>query len=115
VHGTRLHTTASSSCMRIRRPSALAAQSLRLVQPRQGQGPVAGAAEFVICDHTIEQRFRDDTSGGFALGQTKLDDPARIGHILLAVAIATLPLQVLAFCALLTPLQLALRLPQRRR
>lgn len=38
----------------------------------------------------IEQRFRDDTSAGFDMDQTRLDDPARIERLLLAVAIATL-------------------------
>lgn len=38
----------------------------------------------------IEQSFRDDKSGGFDMNHTKLDDPARIERVLLAVAIATL-------------------------
>jgi hypothetical protein len=38
----------------------------------------------------IEQSFRDDKSAGFDMAHTKLDDPARIERVLLAVAIATL-------------------------
>lgn len=38
----------------------------------------------------IAQSFRDDTSAGFDMAHTKLDDPARIERVLLAVAIATL-------------------------
>jgi|HigsolmetaAR202D_1030399.scaffolds.fasta_scaffold31873_1 hypothetical protein len=38
----------------------------------------------------IEQSFRDDKSAGFDMEHTKLDDPARIERMLLAVAIATL-------------------------
>lgn len=38
----------------------------------------------------IEQSFRDNTSAGFEIEHTKLDDLARIERVLLAVAIATL-------------------------
>lgn len=38
----------------------------------------------------IEQSFRDDKSAGFDMNHTKLDDPARIERVLLAVAIAAL-------------------------
>ncbi|WP_322488397.1 hypothetical protein [Chloroflexus sp.] len=38
----------------------------------------------------IEQSFRDDTSAGFAMDHTKLNDAARIERVLLAAAIATL-------------------------
>lgn len=38
----------------------------------------------------IEQSFRDDKSGGFDLGHTRLQHAKRIDHLLLAVAIATL-------------------------
>lgn len=38
----------------------------------------------------IEQSFRDDKSGGFDLEHTRLQHAARIDHLLLAVAIATL-------------------------
>jgi hypothetical protein len=38
----------------------------------------------------IEQSFRDDKSGGFDLGATKLRDPERLNHLLLAVAVAVL-------------------------
>jgi Transposase DDE domain len=38
----------------------------------------------------IEQSFRDDKSGGFDLGATKLRDPERLNHLLLALAVAVL-------------------------
>ena len=38
----------------------------------------------------IEQSFRDDKSGGFAIDKTRLTHPERIERLLLAVAIATL-------------------------
>jgi hypothetical protein len=36
-----------------------AAEPERTAPPRQWQGPPPDAAEFVICDHTIEFNFRD--------------------------------------------------------
>lgn len=38
----------------------------------------------------IEQSFRDDKSGGFDLTATKLCDPERLNHLLLALAVAVL-------------------------
>lgn len=38
----------------------------------------------------IEQSFRDDKSGGFDMGHTRLQHAQRIDHLLLAMAIATL-------------------------
>jgi len=38
----------------------------------------------------IEQSFRDDKSGSFDLEATKLTDPDRLNHLLLAIAVATL-------------------------
>lgn len=38
----------------------------------------------------IEQSFRDDKSGGFDLEATKLRDPQRLNHLLLAIAVAVL-------------------------
>jgi hypothetical protein len=38
----------------------------------------------------IEQSFRDDKSGSFDLEATKLTDPERLTHLLLAIAVATL-------------------------
>ena len=38
----------------------------------------------------IEESFRDDQSGGFDLEHTRLEHPARLEKLLLAVAIATL-------------------------
>jgi hypothetical protein len=42
------------------------------------------------CRMSIEQSFRDDKSGGFDLGHTRLQHAQRIDHLLLAIAIATL-------------------------
>jgi hypothetical protein len=39
---------------------------------------------------SIEQSFRDDKSGGFDLAHTRLQHAARLDHLLLALAIATL-------------------------
>ena len=38
----------------------------------------------------IEQSLRDDKSGSFDLEATKLTDPERLNHLLLAIAVATL-------------------------
>ena len=38
----------------------------------------------------IEQSFRDDKSGSFDLDATKLTDPERLNHLLLAIAVAVL-------------------------
>lgn len=38
----------------------------------------------------IEQSFRDDKSGSFDLAATKLTEPDRLNHLLLAIAVATL-------------------------
>jgi hypothetical protein len=38
----------------------------------------------------IEESFRDDTSGGFNVDGTKLRDPERLSHLLLALAVAVL-------------------------
>jgi hypothetical protein len=38
----------------------------------------------------VEESFRDDKSGSFDLEATKLRDPERLNHLLLAVAVATL-------------------------
>jgi hypothetical protein len=38
----------------------------------------------------IEQSFRDDKSGSFDLEATKLTEPERLTHLLLAIAVATL-------------------------
>jgi len=58
--------------------------------PRQVQPHGTAHAEFVICDCTIEQSFRDDKSGGFDMAHTKLQHPERLERLLLAVALATL-------------------------
>jgi len=54
------------------------------------EGVPPRAAEFVICDHTIEESFRDDKSGGFDLEATHLTDPKRLDTLLLAIAVAVL-------------------------
>ena len=38
----------------------------------------------------IEESFRDDKSGSFDLEATKLTDPERLNHLLLAIAVAVL-------------------------
>ena len=47
-----------------------------------------------LCEYAvrmaIEQSFRDDKSGGFDIGRTRLIHPERLERLLLAVAIATL-------------------------
>ncbi len=58
--------------------------------PRQCQTAVAGTAEFVICNHTIEESFRDDKSGGFELEASHLTDPKRLDTLLLALSVAML-------------------------
>lgn len=45
--------------------------------------------DYLIRMH-IEQSFRDDKSGSFDLNATKLTDPKRLNHLLLAIAVATL-------------------------
>jgi hypothetical protein len=66
------------------------AQSQGASPPRQLQFTPAGATEFVICDHTIEESFRDEKSGGFNLDATHLTDPKRLDTLLLAIAVAVL-------------------------
>ena len=65
-------------------------QSQRATPPSQFYLPPSCQAEFVICDQTIEQSFRDDKSGGFDMEHTRLQHVERIDHLLLAMAIATL-------------------------
>lgn len=52
-------------------------------------------AEFVICDYTIDETFRDDKSGGFQLEDCELSDPASVERLLLVMAVATLHLVTL--------------------
>jgi hypothetical protein len=58
--------------------------------PSETQPSGTAHTKFVICDYTIEESFRDDKSGSFDLGATKLRDAERLNHLLLAVAVATL-------------------------
>jgi len=47
-----------------------------------------GAAEFVICDHTIETFFADQKSRGFHVHQSHLSDPTRLSRLLIAACLA---------------------------
>ena len=49
-----------------------------------------GAAEFVICDHTIETFFADQKSRGSHLHQSHLSDPTRLTRLLMAACFAYL-------------------------
>src|SRR6266487_6077983 len=50
----------------------------------------ASAAEFVICDHTIEETFLDDKSRGFQVQTSELQTPEALERLFLVLAIATL-------------------------
>ena len=56
--------------------------------PRQLELPPAGAAEFVICDHTIETFFSDQKSRGFYIHKSRLTDPQRLSRLLIASCLA---------------------------
>jgi len=67
--------------------------------PKQPAEICAIAMNLTACQHTlkdylkrmhIEESFRDDKSGGFDLEATKLTDPERLNHLLLAIAVAVL-------------------------
>jgi hypothetical protein len=68
----------------------LASEPERAAPPRQLQLAPPSAAEFVICDHTIEGGFKDMKRGGWQWQQTKMTDPARAERLWLALAVATL-------------------------
>jgi hypothetical protein len=69
---------------------ALVPQPQRPPRPGQGELPGTAQAEFVICDKSIEESFRDDKSGGFEMAHTRLQHADRLERLLLALAIATL-------------------------
>jgi hypothetical protein len=56
----------------------------------------AAQAEFVICDWTIEELFRDWKSMGWQWQQSRVHDPTRVQRLLLVLALATLWLVALA-------------------
>jgi hypothetical protein len=47
-----------------------------------------GAAEFVICDHTIETFFSDQKSRGFHIHKSHISDPQRLSRLLIAACLA---------------------------
>ena len=47
-----------------------------------------GAAEFVICDHTIETFFSDQKRRGFPLHKSPLSDQERLSRLLMAACLA---------------------------
>jgi hypothetical protein len=47
-----------------------------------------GAAEFVMCDHTIETFFSDQKSRGFHLHQSPIADQHRLSRLLIAACLA---------------------------
>ena len=56
--------------------------------PRQLELPPPGAAEFVICDHTIETFFSDQKSRGFHSHKSHISDPQRLSRLLIAACLA---------------------------
>src|SRR5256885_14943929 len=47
-----------------------------------------GAAEFVICDHTIETFFSDQESRGFHIHKSHISDPQRLARLLITACLA---------------------------
>jgi hypothetical protein len=60
---------------------------------------VAGTAEFVICNHTIETFFSDQKSRGFNIHKSHLSDPKRLCRLLIASCLAYLWIVYLGVCA----------------
>jgi hypothetical protein len=56
--------------------------------PRQLELAPSGAAEFVICDHTIETFFSDQKSRGFHLHKSHIADATRLARLLIAACLA---------------------------
>ena len=50
--------------------------------------PPPDAAEFVICDHTIETFFSDQKSRGFHIHKSHISDPQRLSRLLIAACLA---------------------------
>ncbi|HEV8714178.1 MAG TPA: hypothetical protein VGX03_15290, partial [Candidatus Binatia bacterium] len=67
----------------------LTAQPLGASPPRQPEPVPAGTAKFVICDHTIEEMFKDfkNNGRGFGLELTGVRQPDRLARLLLALAL----------------------------
>jgi hypothetical protein len=68
----------------------LATEPQRAAPPRQLQLTPPCAAEFVICDHTIEALFKDLKRDGWQWQATKMTDAGRAERLWLALAVATL-------------------------
>jgi len=64
------------------------AEPQRTPPPRQLEYTPAGAAKFVICDHTIETFFSDQKSRGFHLHKSHLAAPTRLTRLLMAACLA---------------------------
>ena len=58
--------------------------------PRQLELAPPGAAEFVICDHTIEENFLDDKSNGFQLESSLIRSAPALTRLCLVLAMTTL-------------------------
>lgn len=56
--------------------------------PRQLELAPPGAAEFVICDHTIETFFSDQKSRGFHIHQSHMSDVQRLSRLFIAACLA---------------------------
>jgi hypothetical protein len=63
-------------------------QPQRASPPRQLELTPPGAAEFVICDHTIETFFADQKSRGFHIHKSHIADPQRLSRLLIAACLA---------------------------
>ena len=74
-------------------PSDIALES-RSSQPERSTPPVqrqacsSRAAQFAICDQTIEESFRDDKSSGFAWDASRVRDPHHLERLLLGLQLA---------------------------
>jgi hypothetical protein len=64
------------------------AEPQRTPPPRQLEYTPAGAAKFVICDHTIETFFSDQKSRGFHIHQSHVSDVQRLSRLLIAACLA---------------------------
>jgi hypothetical protein len=64
------------------------AESQGAAPPRQLELTPPGAAEFVICDHTIETFFADQKSRGFHLHKSHIADPQRLSRLCIAACLA---------------------------
>jgi len=63
-------------------------QPERPAPPVQRQAASSRAAEFAICDQTIEESFRDDKSTGFAWDHSRVRDPVHRERLLLVLQLA---------------------------